>query len=848
MKYIIIKNLEPIAFINGYQLNLLPIPKQISEIKGFSKIPNGLIIGFYDTTLKDVVLEIITETLSAFGPYICEETSEEISIDLSLFELPRTDFQDETYILQFTENSAIIIAESDRAIYYGVNTFLQLMKKIDDQIIVPILEIQDYPSYQIRCITDQTSRNQIPTIENLKKVIKFLSQFKMNYHYLHMEDGYNFQAYPDIGKARGGYTAEEIKELQDYAQRYFIEIVPMFNSFGHQDNIMLTNYPKYSYLGEFPGAACFNITSSEVRSFIKTLYEELCSVFTSDYFHLGLDETWDFGKYHSKEIIKQQGGKGKVMLDYYKFLINLARENGKTKIMCYFDNLLNEKELLENLTSDLIVFYWDYSPKKKYKKAKKLRDRGYSVILSPTLYDYTRNFMDIRRTIQNVVTMAQYGLEIGALGIATSVWGDFLNENLREWNYFGYLVTAEAAWAPQQWDPERFKKNFAYFFYGLQDNAIIEALENLNIYNDLNWIYPAKFYAHMWRHPFPSKNIKPKVKKLNLVQVKSEKALEIINTLKSKVEKNADNLDYLEYAAKLGIYLARKYKIPKEVQNQLNRGEGKYNPGDLMGKISQLRDEFLSMRNQYRELWLRCAKPNGLDILLEKFNSALFFYSEKIQEIENGIIWTDPLIKSEFITAPKRVKIGHPIFLRRKFIIKKPVKSCHIQGMCDMEMRLYLNEEKIGEIISKMALSVEAIRHRIQLFDITDKIKLGTNIICAECHSYLSSRVAGNIYIEIEYHNGEKEIILSNSEWKANYLHDLNWLQTDFDDSNWLNAKSLGAPPKISGHVTKPIISLGLRSQDLYYYAPDVFIQESYPFLPSFIIDFGRWLIGMDIF
>jgi hypothetical protein len=102
--------------------------------------------------------------------------------------------------------------------------------------------------------------------------------------------------------------------------------------------------------------------------------------------------------------------------------------------------------------------------------------------------------------------------------------------------------------------------------------------------------------------------------------------------------------------------------------------------------------------------------------------------------------------------------------------------------------------------------------------------------------------------MEIEYRNGEKEVILSNPEWKANYLLDSNWLKTDFDDSIWLNAKSLGAPPRISGHVTKPILSLGLRSQDLYYYATDVFIQESVPYLPTFLIDFGRRLIGMDIF
>ena len=408
MKCVIIQNFEPIAPVNGYELHLLPIPKQLSEIKGFFKIVDELKIRFSEVNSKEVILELISETLSAFGSYKCSETAEEMPFDPNKFELPKTNLQDETYCLKFVENSAIVIAESDKAIYYGVNTFLQLIKFLENQLIVPNLEIQDYPSYQIRCITDQTSRNQIPTLENLKKVIKFLSQFKMNYHYLYLEDGYHFKVHPDIGKERGGYTEKEINDLQDYAQRYFMEIVPIFNSFGHQDNILMTEYPKYSHLGEFPGAACFNIANSEVKLFLTQLYEELCCAFTSNWLHLGLDETFDFGKHQTKTLVKQQG-KGKTLLDFYKFLVALAREKGKTKIICYHDNILKEKELLENLSNDLIVFYWDYFPKRKYKGAQKLRSHGYSVILSPTLYDYTRNFPDVKRTIQNVVTMAQYG-------------------------------------------------------------------------------------------------------------------------------------------------------------------------------------------------------------------------------------------------------------------------------------------------------------------------------------------------------------------------------------------------------------------------------------------------------
>ncbi|NVM55134.1 MAG: family 20 glycosylhydrolase [Candidatus Helarchaeota archaeon] len=856
MKYLVIQGFEKLEGINNYKLNLLPFPQELGEITGFYKLGEELGVFFEDVApeSEEVIIEVMTEELSTIGKLSCKKIKGILPQELKSFEPSNQKVIDETYALYYQEGLLVIMAFADKGIYYGALTFLQLIKLTDDGFVVPELEIFDYPAYEIRCITDQTSRNQIPTVENMKNVVKFLSKFKINYHFFYMEDSFNFKKYPDIGKTRGGYTAEEIKEIQEHAKRYFIEIIPIFNSFGHVDNIIMTNYPKYAHLGEFPGAGTYDVGNPEVKSFVEDLNKELCSAFDSKYFHLGLDETFDFGKYNTKQIIKEKG-KDKVMLDFYEFLIDSVKKLGKDKIFCYHDNVLGEKYLLENLPKDLIIFYWDYwlktwfiFPKKKYKKAKKLRDRGFPVILSPTLYDHTRNFPDTKRTIENVVTMAQYGLEIESLGIATSVWGDFLNENLRENNYFGYLVTAEAAWSPEKWDDARFKENFAWFFYGLDNLEIIRAIENLNAYNDHHSMYPLKFFCHIWRHPFPGKKIKPKVKKLNDILQKSEEALQILGKLKLKVKRNEDNLDYLAYAAKLGIYLGKKYQISIEVQKKLNKGKEFYNSAELIERITYLKDYIEALKKDYEELWLRFAKPNGLELILENFDAAIFFYEQKIQEIKDGITWKNPFLKAEFITARKKVKMGNPVFLRKKFSIKKPIKRCHIQGMCDMLMHLYLNGEKLGEIVSKMSLAVEPIKQRIQLFVVTDKINEGNNVIGAECHNYLISRVAGNIYLEIEYETGEKEIIITNSDWKANHVLESNWLNLEFDDSHWKNAKSLGAPPTISGHVTQPHISAGIKSQDSCFYGIDTFVKGIIPWVPLFLGPLAKKIVGLDIF
>ena len=92
------------------------------------------------------------------------------------------------------------------------------------------------------------------------------------------------------------------------------------------------------------------------------------------------------------------------------------------------------------------------------------------------------------------------------------------------------------------------------------------------------------------------------MKKLDQILEKSEKALQIIGKLKTKVKRNANNLDYLEYGAKLGIYLAKKYKIPIEVQKSLNRGRDNYNPTELIEKVKGVKEYLTSLRTDYEKL------------------------------------------------------------------------------------------------------------------------------------------------------------------------------------------------------------------------------------------------------
>ena len=98
-----------------------------------------------------------------------------------------------------------------------------------------------------------------------------------------------------------------------------------------------------------------------------------------------------------------------------------------------------------------------------------------------------------------------------------------------------------------------------------------------------------------------------------------------------------------------------KYEVPMDVQKQLNKGLGIYNKLELIGNLEFLKDTVDLLKENYEKLWLRCAKPNGLQIILEKFDATIYFYQQKIRQIQDGVIWENPFIESEFITAPEKV-------------------------------------------------------------------------------------------------------------------------------------------------------------------------------------------------
>jgi hypothetical protein len=81
----------------------------------------------------------------------------------------------------------------------------------------------------------------------------------MNTFMPYIEDVIELSGYPTIGVNRGALTKEEIKELHKFAAENFVDIIPIFQTLGHYENIL--TQPEFVKYAEFAGAASLDISN-----------------------------------------------------------------------------------------------------------------------------------------------------------------------------------------------------------------------------------------------------------------------------------------------------------------------------------------------------------------------------------------------------------------------------------------------------------------------------------------------------------------------------------------------------------------------------------------------------------
>ncbi len=847
LKVAILKDLQNSVDIFRDNIILVPTPKEVSlsEEKNTFTLTSDCYVDYFNVDNCDLFDNDLNEFLKQISNIrISSNRNKRSNLENALQFKDLLDINNEEgYNLEIKNNKILIYAIHEKGLFYGIQTLIQLLKNgflIDNKlrkltteqinkIRLPEIEIRDVPDLKIRGVAQDISRGQVFTIENAKRYIKILSHFKMNFYFVYIEDMYAHPKYPKIGKERGALTSEEIKEIDDFAKSRYIEFIPIFECLGHVDNIL--QHEEYEDLGEFPGAHSLNISNPKIYDFLKDYISEISKNFSTNYFHIGCDESFDIGRFKSIDFIKEHG-KSKVLVDFYEKIYQIAKENGNDYVIMYDDIVRKDENILKNLNKNLILMYWDYNPKKSFPYLKKFLDAGFKVIVSPSMLNWQRNFPDNKNAGKNIINFikaAYHNRDNGCLGVLTSTWGDMRYYSFRENEIFGAILNGAIAWTTLEFNYHKFISDYGFLFYGIEEGSLQKFNEMFKLlsksasnYYRISVLLPPLFFTYFFKHPFPTKIFKPPFESYERLGDLAVKCLDHYYELKPKVNFEIDNFEYIEYGAEIAKYLREKIDISQKVSDTLNKS--KVSSMDIQNAISDLnyiKEKMIYLKNKFEKLWLRAAKRPCLDSIMKLFDFLIREYNKKISQINDKSYFEDPYIKSEWIWTADVSNGIEPSYFRKMLDIHQPIKKAVVQGIANNYMKIYINNVYVGQVLSRYSMSILPIVLRVRTFDITKYLKEGKNIIAIEAYNYNNYKGAINIYGQILSKNATVSEIITDSTWICKTLKILNtndWQTLDFKENGWKQAKSYGRPPKLNGDIFKPNLLKGERSDTQDYF------------------------------
>ncbi len=436
------------TFFNGYcqaqrSVSIVPIPVSMEMAKGNFTLNSSSVIEVSSANADAKrVAGFLNKRLSPATGYavpvrnVSSFSNAPNSIRLSLSN-DKT-LGDEGYKLNVSAKLVTIIANKPAGLFYGMQSFLQLLpSEIETKTVAkniswnaPAVSITDYPRFGWRGLMFDVARHFFGK-KDIEEYIDQMVRYKFNLLHMHLTDdegwrieikglpkltevgawnvkkiGY-FGSFtpptPDEPRNFGGfYTQQDIKDIVQYAKERFVDILPEIDVPGHS-LAAVVSYPELSCT---PGADKYKVRSGEeimdwshgappialidntlcpanekVYEFLDKVLTQVAQLFPFEYIHMGGDECpknfWEKSD-AIKSLMQKEGLKTMEEVQSYfeKRLEKIVESKGK--------KFMGWDEILEGgLAPNAVVMSW-----RGMDGGIKAAKMGHDVVMSPTTFAY----------------------------------------------------------------------------------------------------------------------------------------------------------------------------------------------------------------------------------------------------------------------------------------------------------------------------------------------------------------------------------------------------------------------------------------------------------------------------
>ncbi len=336
----------------------------------------------------------------------------------------------EDYRLQVAPQAVIIGAGSPRGWFYGLHTLKQLASQCSGNL--PLCRIEDGPDYPNRGFMLDVSRDKVPKLGTLSRLIDLMAACKYNQLQLYMEHTYAYAGHEIVWRSASPFHSADIRKLDTFCRERFIELVPNQNTFGHMHRWLI--HEPYRNMAECPDGGETDLgyrpepqglcaTDPASIELVGDLLGQLLPQFRSRQVNIGCDETIDLGYGRSKTDV-QNLGRGRVYLNYVNQVVELCRKKGYT-VQLWGDIILKYPELAEELPDNCIALNWGYEEDHSFRRETDLFKRaGIPFYVCPGTSSWNSIAGRTDNMLKNVRNAAEQGRKNNASGFLLTDWGD----------------------------------------------------------------------------------------------------------------------------------------------------------------------------------------------------------------------------------------------------------------------------------------------------------------------------------------------------------------------------------------------------------------------------------------
>ncbi len=275
-------------------------------------------------------------------------------------------------------------------------------------------EVFEDSFFETLSVMIDASRNGVPTVDTVCRMIDALAVMGYNMVMLYTEDVFTLTDHPYFGYMRGRYTPDQLRAVDDYAYGFGIEVIPCVECYGHMERYL--TWPEASPIKDT--SSVLLAREEKTFAFLDRLIGEISACFRSRRIHIGMDEADDMGR----GVFMNRHGyvpAPQIFAEYMERLIGITQKHGLQPMMwsdMYYrssgtsygsnpDKCMLPDEVIKGIPEGVELVYWNYGERRRFADDYMLRSHkatGRKVIYAGGLWSWCGHFPENHYAMETI--------------------------------------------------------------------------------------------------------------------------------------------------------------------------------------------------------------------------------------------------------------------------------------------------------------------------------------------------------------------------------------------------------------------------------------------------------------